>query len=138
MKTGDVMTTGAATVTPDTPLAEALRIMVEHRISGLPVVEGGKLVGIVTEGDFLPTGANQARPFDLLRASAPGGGGLAGRKVSEIMTSDPVTVTAETSLETAAEQMTRRKIKRLPVVADGKVIGILSRADLLSALLRRA
>jgi CBS domain-containing protein len=54
MKVGNIMTTGAATVRPDASLAEAARIMVEHRISGLPVVDAsGRLVGVITEGDFL-------------------------------------------------------------------------------------
>lgn len=134
------MTTGAATVRPDAPLSEAARIMIEHRISGLPVVEaGGKLVGIVTEGDFLPTDAGErSSPLDVLLAGKTAGNDFNNRKVAEIMSRDPITIGVAGGLEEAVERMRQYKIKRLPVVADGRVVGILSRADILGALLRRA
>ena len=143
MKVGDVMSLGAATVRPEASLAEAARTMIEHRISGLPVVDGeGKLVGVVTEGDFLRQ-ENGGRPrwIESLLNAAGGESAardLEARRVEELMSREVSTVGAEAPIGQAVELMERRKIKRLPVVADGKVIGILSRANLLLALLRGA
>ncbi len=146
MKASDVMTVGAASVHPDTSVAEAARIMLQHRISGLPVVDKeGKLLGMVTEGDFLrraEIGTEQERPRWLeLWLSA---GELAqeyvhahARKVEDVMTHDVVTVKPDTPLSEAVELMERHDFKRLPVVRDGKVVGIVSRANLLLALSRR-
>lgn len=141
MKAGDVMSTGAATVRPDAVLADAVRVMVEHRISGLPVVDAqARLVGILTEGDFLrPDQGRKPRVVDILVS-----GGtmtphdLNTRRVAEFMTPNPVTITAETSLEEIVELMNRHNVKRLPVVTQGKVVGIVSRSNLLLALLRKA
>jgi CBS domain-containing protein len=140
MKAGDLMTTGAARVRPDASLAEAVRLMVEHRISGLPVVDAqDKLVGVITEGDFLrPDDGRPPHVLDILMGDATGAaGGLRSRRVEELMTREPVTVAAETPLEEVVALMNRHKVKRLPVVAQGKVVGIVSRANLLLALLRR-
>lgn len=143
MKVGDVMSLGAATVRPEASLAEAARTMIEHRISGLPVVDGeGKLVGVVTEGDFLRQ-ENGGRPrwIESLLNDAGGEGAardLEARRVEELMSREVSTVGAEAPIGEVVELMERRKIKRLPVVADGKVIGIVSRANLLLALLRGA
>jgi CBS domain-containing protein len=140
MKAGDVMTTGAATVRPDAPVAEAARLMVEHRISGLPVVDGDELVGIVTEGDFLrPDPGGKPRLLDVLASGgAVAADELHSRRVAELMTRDPVTIAAETPVEEIVALMHRHNVKRLPVVTQGKVVGIVSRANLLMALLRKA
>jgi CBS domain-containing protein len=138
MKVGEIMTTGAASVRSDASLAEAARIMVDHRVSGLPVVdERGALIGIITEGDFLPNDTRRrANPFDSLRE-----GGVAAnlrtQKVVDVMTADPVATDVETPLEDAIDQMQRLGVKRLPVMRDGRIVGILSRADILTALVRR-
>lgn len=142
MKVGHVMTTGAATIRPDASLAEAARLMVEHRISGLPVVDGsGHLVGVLTEGDFLRR-ADGDRPrwiSVLLSEDAQiTAEQLHGRRVEEAMSRNPISVGAEASVDEVVELMERNGIKRVPVVADGKVIGIVSRANLLLALMRRA
>lgn len=141
MKAGDVMTTGAATVRPEASLAEAAQLMLDHRISGLPVVDGQeKLVGVITEGDFLRP--DQERKRRLLEVLASGGtvgaDQLHSRRVEELMTRDPIAIGAETPLEEVVELMNRQKVKRLPVVAQGKVVGIVSRANLLLALLRKS
>lgn len=143
MKAGDVMTTGAATVRPDAPLAEAARVMVEYRISGLPVVDAaGRLVGIITESDFLrrPDGGRERWISVLLRGDDARitAKELQGRRVEEVMTRNPVTVGAETPLEEVLDLMEQKRIKRVPVVRDGKVAGIVSRANLIQALMRRA
>ena len=138
MKVGEVMTTGAASVSSDASLAAAARIMGDHRVSGWPVVaERGALIGIITEGDFLPSDARRrANPFDSLRE-----GGVAAnlrtQKVVDVMTADPVATDVETPLEDAIDQMQCRGVKRLPVMRDGRIVGILSRADILTALVRR-
>jgi CBS domain-containing protein len=143
MRTSDVMTRQVITVGPDTSIVEAAGLMLENRISGLPVVEGrGRLIGIVTEGDFLrraETGTARRRSRWLEFFIGPGR--LAdefvrthGRKVEDVMTPDPRTIAEDTLLEDAVQLMERNNIKRLPVVRDEQLVGILSRANLLSAL----
>jgi CBS domain-containing protein len=142
MKAGDVMTLGAATVRPEASLLEAARLMLEHRISGLPVVDAaGKLVGIVTEQDFL-RGQGDGRPrwIELLLSrtgDGTSGANLETRRVEEVMTAKAVTVEAGTPLAEVVELLERHRIRRVPVVAEGKVVGIVSVANLLLALTRR-
>jgi CBS domain-containing protein len=142
MKAGDVMTTGAATVRPDASLADAARILTEHRISGLPVVAAdGTLVGIVTEQDFLrQDDGKRPRWFNVLTET---GGQAAARalqekRVQDVMTRSPVSAGVETPVGELVALMERHGVKRLPVVENGKVIGIVSRANLVQALLRKA
>ena len=143
MKAKDVMTSPVVSVEPDAPVLQAVRIMLQRHISGLPVVgKDGRLVGIVTEGDLLrraETGTQRRRPRWLEFLVGPGR--MAdeytrshGRKVEEIMTAEPLTVTEDTSLEEVVKVMEKRRIKRLPVLRDNKVVGIVSRANLLHAL----
>jgi CBS domain-containing protein len=143
MNVGDVMTTGAATVWPDAPLAEAARIMVEHRISGLPVVDAsGQLVGVITEGDFLrrPNGERDRWISVLLRETNAQitAQELQGRRVDEVMSRNPISVGVETPIDEVLDLMERQRVKRVPVVCSGKVVGIVSRANLIQALMRRA
>jgi CBS domain-containing protein len=142
MKAGDVMTTGAATVRADAPLAEAARIMVEHHVSGLPVTdEAGKLAGIVTERDFLRRpGADRPSWAGALlgEAGANAAKELRERRVSDTMTPNPVSVGVETPLDEVLDLLERHGVRRLPVVENGKVVGIVSRANLLLALVRAA
>jgi CBS domain-containing protein len=147
MKASEIMTLAVYTIRPDASVRDAARLMVEQGISGLPVVDpGGKLVGIVTEGDFLrraETGTERRRPHWLEIVVGPSR--LAsdyvrthGRKVEEIMTPDVVTVSTATPLQDVVEIMEKRRIKRVPVVRDGAVVGIISRANLVQALARLA
>jgi CBS domain-containing protein len=144
MNAADVMSRSIISVGPDTTIAEAIRLMLDNQISGLPVIEAGQLVGILTEGDLLrrsETGTERHRPRWLEILMGPGR--LAddyvrthGRKVEEIMTRDLVSVTPDTPLDEIVALMERRRIKRVPVL-DGEVpVGIVSRADLLRALAR--
>jgi CBS domain-containing protein len=137
------MTRNVITVGVDEPIMHAVRLMLQNRISGLPVLDGsGSLVGMVTEGDFLrrgELGTQRHRPQWLEFLIGPGR--LAseyvracGRKVGEIMTPAPHTITEDASLESVVETMERHRIKRLPVVRDGRLVGIVSRANLLHAL----
>lgn len=143
MNASDVMTTGAATVRPDASLAEAARIMLEHRISGLPVVNvNGKLVGIITERDFLRRDdGERPRWIDVVLSEAGGqitSRELHDRRVEEVMSKDPIYIGVETPVSELIELMERHGVKRLPVVTNGHVVGIVSRANLLLALRRKA
>lgn len=147
MLISDIMARRVISVRPDTRIGEAIRLMLANHISGLPVIDaGGTLVGIVTEGDFLrrgELGTERRRPRWLEFLLGPGR--LAedyahshGRKVEEVMTRDVVTAAEAMPLDQAVETMERRRIKRLPVTRDGRVVGIVSRANLLRALARLA
>ena len=145
MKASDVMTRDVVTVGPETPVAQAIRLMLDNQVSGLPVLDGsGKMVGILTEGDLLrrsETGTERHRPRWLELLMGPGRMASEyvrthGRKVEEIMTSDLVSVTGDTPLDEVVSLMERRRIKRLPVLDDDVLVGIVSRADLLRSLLR--
>jgi len=143
MNAADVMTCDVLSVMPDTPVAEAIRLMLDNHVSGLPVIdEAGQLVGILSEGDLLrrgETGTERHRPRWLEILMGPGrmAGEYVrthGRKVGEIMTSHPVSVTRDTPLDQVVELMERRRIKRVPVLDGDMPVGIVSRADLLRAL----
>jgi CBS domain-containing protein len=143
MKVKDVMTSPVVSIEPESAVLEAVRIMLQRHISGLPVVDKeGRLVGIVTEGDFLrraETGTQRRRPRWL--EYLVGAGRLAdeytrthGRKVHEIMTAGALTVTEDTPLDQVVRLMEKRRIKRLPVMRGNAVVGIVSRANLVHAL----
>ena len=143
MNAADVMTTKVLSAGPDTSVADAARLMVSNNISGLPVIDGaGRLVGIVTEGDFLrraETGTERHRTRWLEFLLGPGR--LAdeyvrthAQRVEEVMTRDVATVTEDASLDEIVRLMERRRIKRVPIIRDGKLVGIVSRANLLRAL----
>ena len=145
MNAGEVMSRNPIAVPAEAGLAEALRLMFDHRISGLPVVDGkAGLVGILTEGDLLRRGeigtaGQRSRWLDLLMTS----GRMASdyvrthtRRVGEIMTRDVVSVAEDTPLTEIVRLMERHRIKRVPVLRDGTLIGIVSRADLLHAIWR--
>jgi CBS domain-containing protein len=145
MKAADVMTFGAATIRENASISEAAHLMLQYWISGLPVVgAGGHLVGIITEGDFLRrigTGAQHRRPRWLELMVSPGQ--LAdeyvharSRRVGEVMTKDVVSVVEETPVEEIARLMERHRIKRVPVVRENKVVGIVSRANLIREVAR--
>ena len=143
MQVKDIMTQNVISVQADEPIVKAARLMLQNRISGLPVVDReGELVGIVTEGDFLrrsEIGTQRRRPRWLEFIVGPGRLAdeyvhASGRKVDEIMTPDPSVVTENDSLETVVELMQRRHIKRLPVMRGGRMVGIVSRANLMHAL----
>lgn len=144
MKVADVMTQPVISVTPEMAIVEAARLMLQHRISGLPVVDqGGSVVGIVSEGDLLrraetSTDRVHSRWFELLISP----GRLArdyvqshARKVSEVMTRDVASVAPPDTLAVVVQLMETRHIKRLPVIENGRLVGIVSRANLMQALL---
>ena len=139
----DIMTSGVISVPSNASVMRAVQLMLQNKISGLTVVDDkGSLVGIVTEGDFLrrgELGTQRKRPRWLEFLVGPGR--LAeeyvhacGRKVDKIMTPDPYTVSVDTPVDEIVRLMEKYRIKRLPVVKDGKPVGVVSRANLLTAL----
>jgi CBS domain-containing protein len=143
MQVRDVMTRNVISVKTEDSILTAAHLMLQNRISGLPVVDAsGVLVGMVTEGDFLrrsEIGTAKHRPKWLEFVLGPGR--LAeeyvhetGRKVDEVMTPEPRTVGEDDTLEIVVQLMERHRIKRLPVMRKGQLVGIISRANLLHAL----
>jgi CBS-domain-containing membrane protein len=137
------MTRKVISVQSNEPIVRAARVMLQNRISGLPVVDAeGELVGIVTEGDFLrrsELGTQRRRPKWLEFIVGPGRlaeefVSATGKKVEDIMTPDPMTATLDESLGDVVELMERHHIKRLPVIGSGRMVGIVSRANLMHAL----
>jgi CBS domain-containing protein len=147
MKAKDIMTSNVISIGSEATIYEAARLMLQNRISGLPVVDStGALIGMVTEGDFLrraETGTERRRPRWLEVVLGPSR--LAadyththGRKVDELMTNDPVAVSEDAPVEEIVGLMERRRIKRVPVIRDGRPVGIVSRANLVRAMLPAA
>jgi len=144
MRAHQIMTRPVITVAPDTPMVEAANLMLQKHISGLPVVDAtGKLVGMLSEGDFVRRGeiGTQRKRGRFLKFILGPGRVAAdfvhehGRRVSEIMTSEPlVTVSEETPLERIVALMEKNSIKRVPVMRDGKIVGMVSRSNLLQAV----
>jgi CBS-domain-containing membrane protein len=107
----DVMTTHVVSVAPSDSVDEAARLLTFHDVSGLPVCEAGHVVGVVSEADLI---------------------GKSGSTVRDVMTSPAVTVGESAGLERVAEQLTKQRIRRLPVVdASGTLVGVVSRRDVL-------
>lgn len=140
MRVKDVMATDVVTVGPDVGIKEAARLMVETGISGLPVVEDGELVGMITESDFLDQEADKSeeRYHRLLDALLGNRSHRSlGDSVRDAMTSHVVTISPDARLSEAAYLMKNKRVKRLPVVGEsGKMRGIVSRADILHAFIR--
>ena len=145
MKVSDIMTHPVITVAPEMTIGEAAELMIGHRISGLPVVNAaGGVVGIVTEGDLLrraETGTERRRSRWLEFLIAPGR--LAseyahahGRRVGEVMTDAVVSVGPDDLIPDLIDAMERRRIKRVPVIERGRLVGIVSRANLVRALVQ--
>jgi len=139
----DVMTSPVISVKPSATIAEAARLMLDHSISGLPVVDaGGVLRGIVTEGDFLQrcelgTEIRRARWLEYLVNTGKIAGEYVlshGRRVSEVMQGEPITCGPDDGLDVPVKAMLHHRIKRLPVVEGHRAVGIISRSDLLRAL----
>lgn len=130
------MTASVITVRPEAPVKEAARLLVEHRISALPVVDAsGKLVGIVSEADLIPF---ETRPDPRTQAMPiPATAGSAPRLVSDVMTRKVMTISTESEVSQAARLMIEADVKRLPVMEGEKLVGIVSRRDLVKVIARR-
>jgi len=143
MRAHHIMTRDVITVTPHTSIEDAAKIMLQTHVSGLPVLDdAGKLVGIVSEGDFLRrseigTQRKTGRWVKLLlgaREEATAFVREHGRKVSDVMTREPLTITEDTPLDELVRTMENNNIKRLPVMRGDTLVGIVSRANLLQAV----
>ena len=143
MKAKDVMTRSVVTVKPDTSVPEIAALLLDHHISAVPVLDAdGGIVGIVSEGDLIhrhETGTERPRSWWLILVSPPKEianefAKSRGRHAGDVMTRDVVAVAEETPLGEVAQILEDRRIKRVPVVRDGKLVGIVSRANLLQGL----
>ncbi len=143
MKVEAIMQRSVVTVRPEAPLRDVARILLEHAISGVPVVDSeGDVIGVVSEADFVlreqgaPVGrrrlsrflADDADRSTLVKAAATTAG--------EAMTSPALTVDPDTSLRDAARLMTERQVNRLPVIHEHRLVGIVTRADIVRAYAR--
>jgi CBS domain-containing protein len=143
MRAHQIMTRPVITVTPETTIVEAANTMLQKHISGLPVIDAaGKFVGIISEGDFIrrsEIGTQRKRGRWLKLILGPGKAAADfvhehGRKVAEIMTPEPLSITEDTGLEEIVQLMEKNNVKRLPVLRGDKIVGIVTRANLLQAV----
>jgi len=144
MRAHQIMTAKVTSVTPDTAIVDAANLMLKQHVSGLPVIDKtGTLVGIVSEGDFLRRGEigtlrkrSRWLRYLLLGYDRSSADYIQehGRKVAEIITPSPVTVTEDTTLSEIVSLMERNRVKRVPVVRGGKLVGIVTRSNLLQAV----
>jgi len=143
MRAHQIMTRPVISITPETTIVDAANTMLQKHISGLPVVDAtGKLVGIVSEGDFIrrsEIGTQRKRGRFLKFILGPGKAATDfvhehGRKIGEIMTPEPLTITEDTELAEIVELMEKNNIKRLPVMRGDALVGIVSRSNLLQAV----
>jgi CBS domain-containing protein len=143
MRAHQVMTRPVITAAPETPIVDAANTMLQRHVSGLPVVDkAGHLVGIISEGDFIRrseigTQRRRGRFLKFILGSGKEATDFVhehGRKVAEIMTPDPLTINEDTDLERIVELMEKNGVKRLPVMRGDKLVGIVSRSNLLQAV----
>ena len=145
---GDLMTRDVAVVHPETSLLQAVKLMAQRQISGMPVVDdAGNIVGMLSEGDLVRWHEGyterETRWLDMLAEGlelAPAfleGIQEQRRKVKTVMTSGVTTVSEETPAREVASLMYAKNIKRVPVVRDGKLVGIVARSDLIRALAQK-
>ncbi len=144
----DIMTTSVKTVRPDASVAEVARLLTDNAISAVPVCdERGHLLGMLSEGDLLrPVGKENATKrawwLNLLAEGTDLAAnflqciGVENQRARTLMVTPVITATTDTGVGELADLLVRHRIKRLPVVLDGKVVGIVSRADLIRAMAR--
>jgi len=144
---GEVMTPNPITVKPETPLKEAIALLVEHKISGMPVIkEDGELVGILSESDLMwqETGV-EPPPYIMILDSIiylqnPNRyekeiHKALGQTVADVMSDKPITISSTKTIKEAAQLLHQKQIRRLPVVdSDKKIIGILTQGDIIRAM----
>ena len=130
MQAADVMTPNVITVTPDREVSEIANLLLEHGISAVPVVDADDhVLGIVSEGDLMRRVESDSDEETSWWLKLFGGGGNAqdyvkshGRTAGEVMTSQPLTITEDEPLHRIASLLEKRRIKRVPVVRDGKLV----------------
>jgi len=151
MKVKDVMNPNVVFCKPDDTVREVAKILKENNISGVPVLEGEELVGVVSEGDLLKLLIIPEKgdlwlpsPFEVIEVPIREYLGweetkkilsdVGSTKVEEIMTKDVYSISSEASVEEASEHMIRHRINRLPVIEDERVVGIVTRGDIIQGL----
>ncbi|HEY7488466.1 MAG TPA: CBS domain-containing protein [Streptosporangiaceae bacterium] len=137
----DIMTTDVATVRVEATFKEIAQVLTERRVSGVPVVDAdGKVVGIVSEADLLPKeefkSAIDERPRLTRRAAKVARAKANGDTAGELMSTPAVTIKADATVAEAARSLAEHGVKRLPVVRAGRLVGIVSRADVLKVFLK--
>lgn len=144
-KVRDVMSAPVITIGPDVSLREAARVLLEHSISGLPVVDDfGQVMGLLSETDLLAKESGpevlRHRPLAWFLGESPAtqaeDAKIHAVKVSEAMTAPVIVIDPDDTVHAAAEMMVRRGVNRLPVIDDGRLVGIVTRADVIRSLLR--
>ncbi len=133
----NIMTTGVVTVGPDKAVHDIARLLSERHISAVPVVDRGEIVGIVTEGDLLRRAELGTDAEKTTECSDEAIVKSQGKRARDIMTPDVVSVTEETTLAEIAELMEAKRIRRVPVVRNDRLVGVVSRADIVRALAER-
>lgn len=143
MKAQDIMQRQPITATPEMSIENAMHLMLTHHISGLPVVDStGSVAGVLSEGDLLRrTELGTEETLSGWRAWLAGQGWAAreyvrshARRVGEVMTTPVISVTPQSDLADVVALMESRRVKRVPVLQDGRLVGILTRSDLMRAL----
>jgi len=146
MKAGDIMMKDVVTTGPEASVRELVTLMLERHISGVPVVDGGgRLLGVVSEGDLIRRPeidtdrvklgwlrlliSDEARAREFVKSH--------GRKAREVMSQPAISVAADAPLAEVVRLMERHRVKRLPVVEKGKLVGLVTRTDLLRAVISR-
>lgn len=149
LKVRDIMSTDPMTVAPDLTVTEAARLMVENRIGALPVLEAGRLIGIVTEGDLImqdvklefPTYLHLLDGFIMYPPSTARFESELKKAVAAdvraVMTADPITVQADASVEDAATLLVEKEVSRLPVLDGETLVGVISKSDIVRSLLTK-
>lgn len=145
MRAKEIMITKVIKAKPKTNIYELINMMAEHNISGIPVVDSkGGVIGIVTESDLIYHEKLPISPFllyrhgsyELKQMSDDYREKLSAMKVEDIMTRDVVLVNEDTSVNEIATLMVERRVRRLPVVCNNKLIGIISRRDVLKEIFK--
>jgi CBS domain-containing protein len=135
----DFMTRQVVTITPDTTFLAAARLMLEHRVGGLPVVDAsGRMIGVFSESDLLREEAEDGSPWLQMMVGRDGEPAkpmqLNARKVSDAMTRELITIAPDASIAQACRLLHEHRLRRLPVVESGKLVGMIARADLVRAV----
>jgi CBS domain-containing protein len=139
----DFMTRRVVTITPDTTLLAAARLMLEHRVGGLPVVDAsGRMIGVFSESDLLREEGEDGSPWLQMMVGPDGRPAepipLDARKVGDMMTCEPITIAPGSSIAQACRMLHDHHLRRLPVVESDKLVGMIARADLVRAVAEAA
>lgn len=147
LKAKDIMTAECITLTPDTDIAEAAKILLDNKINGAPVVDGGSVVGVLCQADLVAQQKKVTLPsfFTLLDGVFPLSSHeelekemtkIAATKVAEAMTPAPNFITPETPIEEVATMMANEKLYTLPVIDNDVLVGVVGKEDVLKTLLQ--